>query len=67
MKNTTSEEQLVLQKYQEARNFVAKTGPEYVQKLATKEEKKYFEGVIYHSGIPILALISYLCSPISNF
>ena len=56
-----------VQRIQEARNFVAKTGPEYVQRFATEEEKKHFEGVLYSGGIPILALISYLASPVNHY
>ena len=62
-----TEEQITLQKQQEARNFVGRNGPEYVQNFATEEEKKYFEGILYKSGIPILTLISYLSSPVSPY
>lgn len=62
-----TEEQIALQKQQEARNFVGRHGPAYVQDFATEEERQYFEGVLYHSGIPILTLISYIASPIIPF
>ena len=32
---------------QEAKNFIGKKGPNYVLHMATKEEKEYFEGIIY--------------------
>lgn len=50
---------------QEARYFVGKKGPNYVIRFATKEEKRYFEGNIYHNGIPDLSLISSIASPVS--
>ena len=62
-----TEEQITLQKQQEARNFVGRNGPAYVQDFATDEEKQHFEGVLYRSGIPILTLISYLSSPVIPF
>ena len=62
-----TEEQIALQKQQEARNFVGKNGPAYVQDFATEEERKHFEGILYHSGIPILTLISYIASHTASF
>lgn len=50
---------------QEARCFVGKKGPNYVLLLATKEEKRYFEGNIYHNGVPDLSFISSLASPLN--
>lgn len=51
---------------QEALFFVGKKGPNYVIRFATKEEKRYFEGNIYHNGIPDVPLISSIASP-ANF
>lgn len=67
MAKVTNEEALLLQRKQEARNFVGKNGPEYVQNLATEKERKYFEGILYYGGIPILALLSYMSSPNSLY
>ena len=67
MVQVVNEDATALQKQQEARNFVGKNGPEYVQKFATEEEKKHFEGILYSAGIPVLALLSYLASPISPY
>lgn len=47
-----------LRKQQEARNFIGRKGSAYIKNLATSEEKAYFEGIIYNSGIPDLASIS---------
>lgn len=60
-------EDMSLHKQQEARNFVGKKGIRYVESLATKEEKQYFEGSIYHSGVPDLSLISYMASTSSFY
>lgn len=62
-----TEEQIALQKEQEARNFVGKNGPSYVQNFATEEEKKHFEGTLYRGGIPELTLLSYMASPASSY
>lgn len=67
MIKSLTEEQITLQKAQEARNFVGKTGPNYVESLATIEERKHFEGILYKGGIPVLALISYIASPVSYY
>ena len=67
MVKALTEEQITLQKTQEARNFVGKTGPNYVQNLATIEERKHFEGILYKGGIPVLTLISYMASPVSHY
>lgn len=60
-------EDISLHKQQEARNFVGKKGIGYVESFATKEEKQYFEGSIYHGGIPDLSLISYMASTSSFY
>lgn len=49
---------------QEAKNFIGKKGPKYVLNFATKEEKEYFEGIIYENGI---ATINISCFSSSNF
>jgi len=65
MVTNLSKEQIALHKEQEARTFIAKKGPHYVQELATKEEREYFDNTLYCGGIPILTLISYLSAPLS--
>lgn len=67
MVTVLTEEQIALQKEQEARSFIGRNGLQYVRELATEEEKKYFEGPLYHSGIPILSLLSYLSSNVDSF
>lgn len=67
MVQVVKEEKLLLQKEQEALGFVGKNGPGYVQNLATEEEKKHFEGVLYCGGIPILTLISYMTSHVNPY
>lgn len=67
MVQVVKEEKSLLQKEQEALGFVGKNGPGYVQNLATEEEKKHFEGVLYRGGIPILTLISYMTSNANPF
>ena len=67
MVTVLTEEQIALQKEQEARSFIGRNGLQYVRELATEEEKKYFEGTLYHSGIPILSLLSYLTSTVDSF
>jgi len=42
---------------QEAKNFIGKKGPNYVLHMATKEEKEYFEGIIYKKGKPCISFI----------
>lgn len=56
-----------LQKQQEARNFIGRKGTLYVNSLATEEERKYFEGILYCSGIPILSFISYMASSVNSY
>ncbi len=48
---------------QEARSFVGRKGPQYVNLYATKEEKHHFEGSLYIRGIPNKSLITNLASP----
>lgn len=60
MIETLTKEQIALQREQEARTFVGRNGEKYVCHHATTGEKKYFEGTLYHSGIPDLVLISYM-------
>lgn len=55
------------QKQQEARNFLGRKGLIYILTLSTKEEKKYFEGSIYNSGIPDSTFISCIASPTSIY
>ena len=57
-----TEEQIALHKQQEARTFIRKNGIKYVQDFATENEKKHFEGTLYHRGIPIYSLISRFAS-----
>ena len=51
-----------LQKEQEARSFVGKNGTEYVQNLATSEEREHFEGILYQNGNVDLSILSYMSS-----
>lgn len=44
---------------QEAKNFIGKKGPKYVLNLATKEEKEYFEGIIYKNGVATINFFRY--------
>lgn len=62
MAATLTKEQIALHKQQEARTFIGKNGVKYVQELATENEKKHFEGTLYHRGIPIYSLISRFAS-----
>lgn len=64
MGQTSKEEQKALQRQQEAQSFIGKKGPNYVLSFATKEEKGYFEGKIYHHGIPDLDFIFSIASPV---
>ena len=57
------ENQAKVDEFSEVRNFLGKKGPEYARTSATTEEKKHFEGSIYHAGVPDLAFISYITSP----
>ena len=47
---------------QEAKNFIGKKGPNYVLHMATKEEKEYFEGIIYKKGKPFNGFVLYFNS-----
>ncbi len=52
---------------QEAKNFIGKKGPNYVLNLATKEEKKHFEGIIYKNGVANTNIFCYPSNISHNF
>ncbi len=52
---------------QEAKNFIGKKGPNYVLNLATKEEKEYFEGIIYKNGVAKANIFCYPSNISPNF
>lgn len=50
-------------KIQEAHTFLNKKGKIYAINIASNEERKYFEGILYNNGIPSFYLINYsFCS-----
>ena len=52
-----------VRKMQEVRNFVGRRGLIYVCNLATKNERDYFEGLLYNKGKPNSDLISSMIYP----
>ena len=57
-------EVLNVQKMQEVQNFVGKNGLFYVLNLATKSERKYFEGSLYNDGIADSNFLSRITNPV---
>lgn len=51
------------QKRREANTFLNKKGRVYVIQFASLEEKKYFDGILYNNGIPIISIINQISSP----
>lgn len=50
------------QRKQEANTFLNKKGKIYVMQFASVEEKKYFDGILYDNGIPIISIINQISS-----
>lgn len=46
------------QRKREANTFLNKKGRVYVMQFASIEEKKYFDGILYDNGIPIITIIN---------
>lgn len=50
-------------KVQEAQTFLNKKGKIYAINIASNDERKHFEGILYNDGIPSFYLINYpFCS-----
>lgn len=50
-------------KIHEAQTFLNKKGKGYAIDIASQEERKYFEGILYNKGEPTSNLINYpICS-----
>ena len=47
----------------EARNFVGRMGLYYCIYLALPEERTYWEGILYHNGVPILSALYSMLPP----
>lgn len=50
------------QRKREANTFLNKKGRVYVIQFASLEEKRYFDGILYDNGIPIIAIINQISS-----
>lgn len=50
------------QRKREANTFLNKKGRLYVIQFASLEEKRYFDGILYDNGIPIIAIINQISS-----
>ena len=46
-------------KLREAQTFLNKKGKKYAIDIASTEERKYFDGILYNKGIPSFMLINY--------